>query len=127
MSSASECLPSFLRVLKLNQSISERHITRCRWPRVSLLHRWQVQADPREHALSGQRDDLRWQESHLQLELLLKHLGDARQVEHTQALLLTGINDAKFEAHLASIAQGHLSLPFVIKQLGKKQREGGKR
>lgn len=53
---------------------------------------WQVQVDPREYSLASQSDDLWWQESHLQLKLLLEHVGDARQVEHAQRLLCAGFN-----------------------------------
>lgn len=52
----------------------------------------QVQVDPWEYSLPSQSDDLWWQESHLQLKLLLEHVGDARQVEHTQRLLRAGFN-----------------------------------
>lgn len=44
---------------------------------------WQVEVDPWKYSLSSKSDDFWWQESHLKLELLLKHIGDTRQVVHT--------------------------------------------
>ena len=52
----------------------------------------QVQADPWEHSLSGQSDVLGWQEIHFQLNLPLKYLRDAWQIDHMQLLLCTSFN-----------------------------------
>lgn len=87
--------------LRLRTSDTSRQCTGLNLPkcglrcvRRSLLTKvyWQVQGDPWEYSLASQSDDLWWQESHLQLKLLLEHVGDARQVEHTQRSLCAGFN-----------------------------------
>lgn len=77
----------------------------CVWQcRSSHTQVWgQIQADPWEYSLSSQSDDLRWQESNLQFKLLLEHIRDTREVEHTQRLLCASFNVTLTHTHAETL------------------------